>query len=129
MENGKICSICVRQSDVDFRYDISMVFDIEKWKNDSSLYKELPSCSLRFIELQFERARSIQLNYPQMNHCGEIKFDNTSDKNNRQRDSSPFHTKSVNRPFCVFYIGGGRDFAIEFDESECRISSAIHKTL
>lgn len=129
MENGNLCSICVKRSDPDFKYDISMIFDIEKWKNDSSAYKEFSSSAIRFIDLKFKGARSIQLNNPIMTYCNEIKFSNTLDKDNWNRDNSPFHTKIIKRPFCVFYIGTGRELAIEFDESECLISASAREAL
>lgn len=126
MENGKLCSVTIKESSLGYaRYDIFLMFDVEKWAIDSSDYVDIPKSSYKFIELSFLCARNISINRPLMHDCGEIKFGNTFDRRKMYQDSLPQHPIVIDRPFCTFYIKAGRDFVIEFDECECQISAAV----
>jgi len=55
--------------------------------------------------------------------CAEIKFTNCEEVASVRQDHHPSDTPVIPRPFTGFVIGTGRDFYLEFDDSECTVDA------
>lgn len=131
MENGHLCSIKIQKTkDTLARYDVVLLFDIEKWASDSAFYMHVPKIFHKYIEMTFRCVENVYVNNPCMSStCGEIKFGNLSDRNKMHQDILPGRATIINRPFCVFYIRSGNELVIDFDEEECTISAVFNDSL
>ena len=130
MENGRLCSVEVKENSSDSsKKDIVLCFDTNHWYETSSLYLELPKPRLRYITLSFIKADGIIFNSRAIGASGEIKFGNTIDREAMHQDCLPYKTPILERPFCSFYVRGGSDLIIEFNECECKITAEAFGTL
>lgn len=129
MENSNLLSISVQNSGSDNqRYNVSLVFDIEKWAIESSRYVDIPTLKHKYILLCFFNVRQVDIHSPSMNVCGEFKFGNTTDRKKMYQDVLPSEPIVVNRPFCSFYMQSGQDFVLEFEDDTCTVFASFLNT-
>ena len=127
MENGKLVEISVRNGLSYSRYNVSLVFDIEEWGRASSRYMNIPKPQNMYIQMEFLNVRDVFISSPSINECGEFKFGNTLDREKMYQDDLPSRPIIVERPFCTFYMQAGRDFVLEFDDSDCLVLALFLK--
>ena len=120
MENGKLLSISIQDSGMSYkRYNVSLVFNIEKWAIDSSRYMDIPKPTHKYIQIHFLNIRDVYVSSPTLNDCGEFKFGNTTDRKKMYQDDLPSNTIVIQRPFYSFYMRSGHEFVLEFEDDEC----------
>lgn len=128
MENGRLVSISIEDCELAgwrCARSITLLFDIYNWARDTSRYVDIPKPKHHYIRMRFSSLRDFYINTPIMDHCGEFKFGNTTNRDKMRQDmgTGP-NPPIVERPFCCFYMRSAYEgFILEFDENTCEISA------
>ena len=102
------------------RYQITLLFDL------TCGGKKSVKGNKNKIRITFYGVREIHLHTYSMaswDSCPEIKFTNLDNPSEVRQDHLPSDTPIIPRPFTGFVIGTGRDFYLEFDDSECTVDA------
>lgn len=126
MENGKLLGVSIQDSGSCYRrYNVSLVFDIEKWAVDSSHYMNIPKPKHRYIQIRFFNVRQVFIDSPSLSECGEFKFGNTTDRKKTYQDDMPSHPIIIERPFYSFYMRSGHEIVLEFEDDQCKVIASF----
>ena len=103
------------------RYQVSLLFDLTQGGKYSVKGDK------KRIRITFYGVRDVHMHAFSMNwdSCAEIKFVNCmwEDISEVRQDHLPSDAPVIPQPFTGFVIGRGRDFYLEFDDTECTVDA------
>ena len=124
MENGSLERIMMWPWERSGRYIVELTFNIEGWEKTAKYYHSLPQIPKKRITIRFDGALDVIIKSPELNDCGEVKFDNRFGDERVFQDEGPWRIIEIPRPYYRFYtVGHGGDLKILFDENACTISA------